>query len=89
MKCELCGSEIEEQYAYTAIIFKGPYRTHTQFPYGIGKAVVGTLGYFPVPERGYFETYEAAQEEARKLNQNMGLTPEKAYLIILGTMRRM
>lgn len=87
--CDLCGTEIEERYAYAAVIIPSLHRAHIRYPYGIGKAVVGHLGYVPVHhDQGYFETYEAAQEKADKLNKNMGLTQIEAYMIIMGTMRR-
>lgn len=93
--CELCGTEIEERYAYAAIIIpdkmKHLYRWfegRPPCPYGIGKAVVGHLGYSLVPERGRFERYDSAQKEAEDLNRNLGLSDEEAILIILGTMAK-
>ncbi len=91
--CDLCGTEIEERYAYSAIIIpekmKHLYRSfggRGPCLYGIGRAVVGHLGYFLEPSRGRFERYESAQAEAEDLNRNLGITDEEACLIILGTM---
>ena len=93
--CDLCGTEIEERYAYSAIIIPEKMRDlypiwagQSHRPYGIGRAVVGHLGYFLEPSRGRFERYESAHAEAEDLNRNLGITDEEACLIILGTMAK-
>lgn len=85
-KCELCGSLIEERYAYSAVILQGAARVKYEFPYGVGKATVGSLGY-TLQRRGFFKTWIEAQAEANSLNKNMGLSEIEALEIILGTMR--
>lgn len=93
--CDLCGTEIEERYAYSAVIIPDNmqylyHRFGGQEPrhYGIGKAIVGHLGYFLIPDRGAFATYDQAQAEAAALNNNMGMSDQEACLIILGTMSK-
>ncbi len=67
-------------YAFTAITDSDGY--------SIGRANVGTLGYSPIPSEGKFDTYDAARERARVMNAELGIEPEEALKIVVGTIRR-
>lgn len=65
-------------YAFTAIIDPDGY--------SIGRADVGTSGYSPIPSEGKFDTYDAATDRGKVMNAELGMEPEDAIKIVLGTM---
>lgn len=67
------------KWAYTGIVDKTGF--------SIGRADEGTRGYTPVPSEGRFESYEAAQKHADKLNEARGMSAREGLLIALSTMR--
>lgn len=53
----------------------------------IGVADRDVAGYSPLREPLYFKTYDEAQKEADRRNEQLGLTLEEAELIVLSSMR--
>lgn len=56
--------------------------------YSIGRADEGIQGYTPVPAQGRFDSYDAAQAHADKLNEARGFSKIEALRIVFTTMRR-
>lgn len=54
---------------------------------GLGIAVANEAGYTPIPLAwARFESFEAAQEDADRINKALGLDADRAFAIIASTM---
>lgn len=56
--------------------------------FGIGLAQENESGYWPQPQLGSYPTYEAAANEADRLNSKLGIAPEVAAMIVCSSMRQ-
>lgn len=56
--------------------------------FGLGIAEKDKLGYVPYPKGGVFTLYEDAHGMAKRLNVELGHTPQDAYSIVAASLRR-
>jgi hypothetical protein len=74
----------EAEECYTAVVLQdiGP----TERPYGVGKVVKGRTGYEQINVPA-FKTYAQAEQIAKDLNAQKGLSDRQVALLVLGSMR--
>ena len=69
-------------FAYIAVVL-------TSQGYGVGIAEENMPGYVPRPDFGIFDSFAAAEQQAKQLNtEQLKLSSERAYEIICSSMSR-